>query len=69
MSWPACNPDQNPIEYFWAILAQCSFNNNRQFTCTNDPKKALVFAWDSIDDTILQSLVKSMSDLLLAVMD
>ena len=69
MDWPACSPDQNPIENLWATLAQRVYNNGRQFMCLSDLKEALQYEWDAIDRTILRNLINSMPDRLLAVIE
>ncbi|PIC18805.1 hypothetical protein B9Z55_024569 [Caenorhabditis nigoni] len=60
LSWPANSPDLNPQENIWGILARRVYENNKQYHSTAGLKKAIVKAWHTIDQTIVDNLVMSM---------
>ncbi|KHJ92840.1 hypothetical protein OESDEN_07260 [Oesophagostomum dentatum] len=60
LDWSPCNPDLNPIENLWGILAQKVYANNKQYRTINELRLAVVQAWDAIEPGILENLANSM---------
>lgn len=60
MEWPACSPDCNPIENVWSILVRRIYANGKQYNNTNELKTAISTNWDSLEQEVLDNLVKSM---------
>lgn len=60
LDWPACSPDQNPIENCWGIVVRNVYANNRQFTSATELKAAIQEAWRKIDERTILNLVESM---------
>ncbi|RCN33912.1 transposase, partial [Ancylostoma caninum] len=67
MDWPACSPDLNPMENLWGILARKVYSNNRQFHSIEELKKAIIDAWEDVEDNALRNLVSSMPSRLFEV--
>jgi transposase len=68
LDWPAYSPDLNPIENLWGLLVQRVYANGRYFTNTDDLKKTIVFEWNNIEKSILESLTLSMKNRMFEVM-
>lgn len=62
LEWPACSPDQNPIENIWGILTRNIYADNRQYESVFHLKEAVIDAWKSITEEMRKNLVDSMSD-------
>ena len=62
LDWPACNPDMNPIENLWGILARRVYANGRQFGNAEALKQEIVNEWRKIDQDTLKTLIDSMPD-------
>ena len=61
--WPPKSPDLNPMENLWGILARDVYDNGkRQFDNLEELKFAIKTSWDSISNTILETLVNSVKD-------
>ena len=59
LEWPACSPDQNPIENCWGLLVREVYKDNRQFQTEADLKAAITEAWTIISVNTLEKLVES----------
>ncbi|EYC19528.1 hypothetical protein Y032_0024g916 [Ancylostoma ceylanicum] len=59
MDWPACSPDCNPAENMWGIIVRQVYRNNKQYNTLDSLKAAIQEAWDQIDSTTAQNLVRS----------
>jgi transposase len=62
LDWPARSPDINPMENLWGILVRKVYTNNRQFQSTEDLKRAIHEAWNSISGETLMNLINSMNE-------
>lgn len=62
MDWPACSPDQNPIENIWGLLARRIYRENRQYQTVFDLKEAVIDEWRSLNEQLRTNLVNSMMD-------
>lgn len=61
LDWPACSPDQNPIENLWGKLVKIVYANNRQFQSISSLKMAIQRAWQSLTlENDLNNLINSM---------
>jgi len=60
LQWPACSPDQNPIENLWGILVRKIYEHQRKYNSLVDLKRAVIEAWNGISGETLQNLIKSM---------
>jgi hypothetical protein len=67
LDWPPYSPDLNPIEHiWWHLKAEVLelFPELKDLGAGEEAKealeRALIIAWDSIDDTIIKSCVESM---------
>ena len=67
ISWPSCSPDLNPIENIWGVLPRRIYANNTQYATMNDLKKAIVDAWDNLEQSLIDKLISSMPDRLIEV--
>lgn len=59
IEWPARSPDLKPIDIAWNQVSCEVYANGHQYDYTDDLKEAARTAWDNLDQTYLQSLVKS----------
>lgn len=62
MYWPAKSPDLNIIENLWGILARSVYREGRQFDNVEDLKQAIKLSWNSIDETTIKTLYKSLTN-------
>lgn len=60
MDWPACSPDQNPIENIWGILVSRVYTENRQYQTVFDLKEAVIDEWRTINEELRTNLIDSM---------
>lgn len=60
IDWPSKSPDLNPIENVWAEIARKVYKNAKQYFDLTELKEAIKTAWDEIDQTYLDNLIKSM---------
>jgi transposase len=66
---PALSPDLNPIENLWGILARRVYCDGRQFTSVDDLKRVIFEEWSKITMDYLKTLLKSMPDRCLQVVE
>ncbi|KAG6962143.1 hypothetical protein JG688_00008758 [Phytophthora aleatoria] len=62
LQWPALSPDLNPIENVWGYLTRDVYSDGKQYMTLEDLKDAILDAWEKLDMSRLQELVKSMLD-------
>ena len=62
LDWPANSPDLNPMENLWGILVRRIYAENQQYHNVDELKKAIVAAWHTIDQEVLDNLVLSMDN-------
>jgi transposase len=62
MQWPSRSPDLNPMENLWGILARRVYNNGTQYSTLDQLESAVYDAWYSIENSILQNLINSMTN-------
>lgn len=67
LTWPARSPDLNPIENLWGWMTKRVFANGRQFETVKDLKSAVVECWTEVSDDFRKSLVASMKDRMIQV--
>ena len=62
LSWPALSPDLNPIENIWDYLVRKVYQNDKQYSTTNELKVAIEKEWQRIHLNIMQKHILSMKD-------
>jgi transposase len=62
LEWPSRSPDLNPIENLWGIIVCRIYDYNRQYQTVDELKEAILQAWNSIPEEIIQNLVDSMQN-------
>lgn len=62
LEWPSRSPDLNPIENLWGIMVRRIYDDNRQYQTVDELKEAILQAWNSIPEEIIQNLVASMQN-------
>jgi len=67
MDWPSKSPDLNPIENLWGILVRDVYANGKQYDNKEQLKTAVLAAWDRIPVTTLETLIDSMNNRCVAV--
>lgn len=60
IAWPARSPDLNQIKNLWAIVGQRVYNRGKQYSPVAELTRIIVSAWESIESSILRSLIDSM---------
>lgn len=60
LEWPACSPDQNPIENIWGIIVRKIYSGNKQYEKIGDLKSAVIEAWEAISNEVRLKLINSM---------
>ena len=69
IDWPAKSPDLNPIENLWGILVRQVYKDNKQYINRQELKTAIVQAWDTIPQEVIDNLIESMPRRCTAVLD
>ena len=69
LDWPARSPDLNPIENLWGALVSRVYDQFRQFDTLDDLKEAITFAWEALAPEYLESLVSSMPNRCISVLE
>lgn len=69
MEWPACSPDQNPMENMWGLIVRAVYADKNQYGSIRDPKRAVVSAWNGVLASTYQRLIKSMPDRLFELIE
>lgn len=69
LDWPACSPDLNPIENLWGWLVRRVYINGTQYNSVHELRTAIRVAWKEIPQTFMESLVLSMKNRLIAVLE
>jgi hypothetical protein len=69
LPWPALSPDLNPIENLWGLLVRKIYSHGRQFRTISDLKTMIVNEWNSIPQELTDSLVTSMKDRMIKVIE
>lgn len=59
MDWPACFPDQNPIENIWGTLVWMVYSEKQQYDSMDMVKLAIISCWNQISDIMHQNLIQS----------
>lgn len=67
LDWPANSPDLNPQENVWGYMVRKIYANNKQYQDVNSLKKAIVAAWQTVDQKLIDNLVLSMDNRLFRV--
>lgn len=69
MEWPACSPDQNPIENLWGLMVRTVYADNKQYGNVQELKRAVSSAWNEIQVSTCRSLVESMPNRLFELIE
>lgn len=69
LDWPACSPDLNPIENLWGWLVRRVYINGTQYNSVNELRTAIRVAWGEIPRNYMETLVLSMKNRLIAVLE
>jgi transposase len=69
LEWPPNSPDLNPIENLWGIMVRRIYAENKQYKSVKELKKAIVRAWHSVDQEIIDNLVLSMENRIFQVIN
>lgn len=69
LEWPANSPDLNPIENLWGILVRRVYAENKQYQSVSELKKAIVKAWQEIDQETIDNLILSMDNRIFQVIN
>ncbi|PIC13683.1 hypothetical protein B9Z55_027551 [Caenorhabditis nigoni] len=62
LDWPAHSPDLNPQENVWGHMVRKIYQNGRRYTNQDQLKKAILEAWKTVDQSLVDNLVLSMDD-------
>lgn len=62
LEWPACSPDLNPMENLWGYLVRKVYANSRQYRSVGELETAIVDAWDTIPQDLINNLIGSMNN-------
>ena len=62
MDWPGLNPDLNPIENLWGIVARQVYGQGKQYDLKVSLTGAITKSWSEIDDLTVKSLIGSMKN-------
>ena len=69
LKWPACSPDQNPIESVWSYLLCKICANGRQCSSVKELRKVVHREWNNIPQSHVQKLVDSMVERCMAALE
>lgn len=69
MQWPAPSPDLNPIENLWRDMARSVYGKGRQYHSMGELEASVKKAWSDISPARLESLLNSMDDRCLEVVE
>lgn len=69
LEWPACSPDQNPIENLWGIIVRKVYADNKQYGSVQELKQAVLTAWDGIPISTCHKLTESMPNRLFELIE
>ena len=69
LSWPPQSPDLSPIENVWGIVSEKVYKEGKTYKSKDDLWEAIVAAWESIPQTVLQNLYKSMTNRLIKILE
>lgn len=67
LEWPSCSPDLNPIENVWKILKERV--RKRKSKNSEEFVKNITEEWNNFDKKILKSLINSMPNRILQVIE
>lgn len=62
IEWPAKSPDLNPIENLWGDMVRVVYAGGKQYDSVDALKKAVLKAWDDIEQTRIDALLDSMNN-------
>ena len=69
LDWPANSPDLNPMENLWGILVRRIYSENKQYQSVGELKMAIVAAWQSVEQEVIDNLVLSMDNRIFQVIN
>ena len=69
LDWPANSPDLNPMENLWGILVRRIYAENKQYQSVGELKMAIVAAWQSVEQEVIDNLVLSMDNRIFQVIN
>ncbi|CAK9796279.1 Transposable element Tc3 transposase [Anthophora plagiata] len=62
IKWPACSPDQNPMENIWGIIVTKVYAENQQYPNVSELKNAIIKISNEISTDIFRKLIDSVPD-------
>ena len=68
IKWPANSPDLNPVENVWKLLSDRVYASGKQYNSKKQLEKAIREAYEELDPTQLENLIKSMEKRLALVL-
>ena len=67
MNWPACSPDLNPIENYWAIVKSKLYDQGKQYFSCDELWRAILKACSEVEKGTIKNLTKSMDNRVIQV--
>jgi len=67
MEWPACSPDLNPIENYWAALKLKLYSEGKQYSNKDELWQGILKACRRLDRGLVKKLTNSMDNRLVKV--
>lgn len=59
---PACSPDLNPMENLWGYMVRKVYVNGKHYQSVGELETAIVDAWESIPQSLIDTLIRSMNN-------
>lgn len=59
---PPCSPDLNPMENLWGYLVRVVYAEGKQYGTVAELETAIVDAWESIPQDLIDNLIGSMNE-------
>lgn len=69
LKWPSRSPDLNPIENIWAWIVRTIYVDGKTYDTVAELEKAIFDAWKKIPDSLIESLVLSMTNRMIELLE